>query len=178
MTAAVQPGDVILARTGGLAGTMIRLGAALRGRPDLVNHAAVAHHTDAHGVLWLIEGRPGGVGWRDARAYLGSPWTITNRTQPKTGAQRAAVCKTMEAMLGTPYSWAQIAEDAGLAFGLKDIWAERAGGKPPGEIVCSSLAAYAYDKAGLSAPAPADYAHVTPGDWTAWLIQNRWLSQA
>ena len=174
----LQPGDVILVRTGGLAAAMIRLGAALRGAPNLSNHIAVAHHADAHGTLWAIEGRPGGAGWRDAGAYLASPWTVTNRVQPKTAVQRAAVCKTMEAMLGTAYSWAEIAEDAGMAFGLKDIWSEKVNGTPPGEIVCSSLAAYAYDKAGLPAPSPADYAHVTPGDWTAWLIQNRWSSPA
>jgi hypothetical protein len=176
VTAAVQPGDVLLVRSGGFAGAMIRLGAALRDTPNLSNHVCVVHHTDAHGTVWAIEGRPGGVGWRDARAYLESPWTITNRIQPKTDAQRAAVCTTMEAMLGTPYSWTEIVQDAGMALGLHSVWAEKVNGQPPGEIVCSSLAAYAYDKAGLSAPEPADYKHVTPGDWTAWLIANRWTS--
>ena len=64
----LQPGDVILVRTGGLAATMIRFGAALRGAPNLNNHVAVAHHLDAHGTLWCVEGSPGGAGWRDARA--------------------------------------------------------------------------------------------------------------
>lgn len=170
----VQPGDVLAVRSGSFAAAAIRLGAALLGRPNLSSHIAVVHHTDAHGTIWTLEGRPGGVGWRDAKAYLESPWTLTNAAQPKTAAQRERVCDTMLAMIGTQYSWQTIAEDAAIAFGLKDIWAEKVNGKPPGEIVCSSLAAYAYDKAGLAAPSPADYAHVTPGDWDQLILENRW----
>jgi len=175
MTApALQPGDVLAVRMGGWAGRLIRLGAALRGLPDLDAHIAVMHHADAQGTAWAIEGRPGGVGWADAAAYLASPWTMTNIAQPKTGPQRAAVCQVMEAMLGTPYSWSAIAGDAAVALGLKDIWSEKVNGTLPGGIVCSSLAAYGYDRAGLTAPGPGDYAHVTPGDWLQLIITNRW----
>jgi len=82
---AVQPGDVLAVRGGGLAGKLIRLGAAFRGQPNLDAHIAVVHHTDEHGTVWALEGRPGGVGWRDAKAYLASPWTVTNAGQPKNG---------------------------------------------------------------------------------------------
>jgi len=54
----LRPGTVLVTRSGGFAGTMIRFGAALRGKPNLQNHVAVAHHTDVHGTLWCIEGRP------------------------------------------------------------------------------------------------------------------------
>ena len=43
----------------------------------------------------MVEGRPGGAGWRDARDYLTSKWTLTNAAQPKTAEQRDAVCATM-----------------------------------------------------------------------------------
>jgi hypothetical protein len=168
----VQPGDVLCVRSPGLAGKLIRIGAEMAGQPGLDNHVAVAHHVDAHGTLWVLEGRPGGVGWRQADDYLKSPWTVANTGQPKTLVQRSAVCKTAEAMIGTAYSWEAIAADAGMAFGLKDIWAEKAGGRLPGGIVCSSLAAFAYDRNGLPAPGPADYAHVTPADWVAFILEH------
>jgi hypothetical protein len=178
-----QPGDIFAVRSPGTAGRLIRFGAALRelvtgsAEPNLDNHIAVVHHTDKAGTLWVLEGRPGGVGWRDAGDYLKSPWTVTNVGQPKTDAQRKQICGITEAMIGTAYDWAAIAEDGALAFGLKDIWTEKASGQVPAHIVCSSLAAYAYDKAGVPAPAgPGDYRHVSPADWTAFILSGRWES--
>ncbi len=176
--AAVQPGDILATRSPGMGGRLIRFGAAMRelvtgqAEPNLQNHVAIVHHQDAHGTLWALEGRPGGVGWRQADDYLASPWTLSNAGQPKTAGQRAAVCKTAEAMIGTAYDWRAIVEDAGAAFGLHGVWAEKAGGQVPGHIVCSSLAAYAYDRAALAAPEPEDYAHVTPSDWVAFIIEH------
>jgi hypothetical protein len=168
-----QPGDILAVRGGGTTGKLIRLGAALRGQPNLNAHIALMHHTDTHGTHWLLEGRPGGVGWRDATDYLKSPWTITNPGQPKTDAQRAAVCKTTEAMIGTAYDWEAIAADAAGAFGLDHVWEPGWNGQVPGHVVCSSLAAYAYTKAGLGRPSQAlDGRGVTPADWTTFIFTH------
>jgi hypothetical protein len=170
---AVQPGDVILVRTGSTAAAAIRLGAALLGRPNLANHVAVIHHTDAHGTVWALEGRPGGVGWRDAKTYLSSPWTIANPRQPKNAAQRQAVCGVMLAMIGTAYDWAGIAADTLGAFHLDRLWRPAwKDGTVPGQVVCSSLAAYAYARAGLTCPPGGR--EVTPGDWTELIMANKW----
>jgi hypothetical protein len=173
VTAALQPGDVILVRSGGLAGTMIRLGAALRDAPNLSNHVAVAHHLDAHGTLWCVEGRPGGAGWRDAKAYTGSAWTLDNSAQPKTGLQCAAVCTIMAALVGTPYDWEAIAADAAADLHLDTAWLPAWNGTVPGHVVCSSLAAYAYAKAGL--PGPAADRTVQPADWDTWILTRGWI---
>jgi hypothetical protein len=168
----LQPGDVILARSGGFAAAMIRLGAALRDAPNLQNHVAVAHHTDAHGTLWVAEGRPGGAGWRDAKAYLASPWVLTNAEQPKTGAQRQAVCDVMQAMIGTAYDWEAIAADAAADLHLDTAWLPAWNGTVPGHAVCSSLAAYAYGKAGLHCPAGGR--QVQPSDWDTFILTRAW----
>jgi hypothetical protein len=169
----VAPGDVLVIRTGSVAAAMIRLGAALRGHPNLSNHVAVVHHTDAHGTVWTIEGRPGGAGWRDAKTYLASPWTIANRRQPKTPEQRHAVCAAMLAMIGTAYDWEAVAADTLNAFRLGDLWRPSwKDGTVPGQVVCSSLAAWAYAKAGLTCPPGGR--EVTPGDWTELIMSNRW----
>lgn len=172
MTAAVQPGDVILARSGGLAAAMIRLGAALRDQSNLSSHVAVVHHADPHGTVWCVEGRPGGVGWRDASAYLVSPWVLTNAGQPKTAGQRAAVCATMQAMLGTAYDWEAIAADAASDLHLDTAWLPGWHGTVPGHVVCSSLAAYAYGKAGLGCPAGGRT--VQPSDWDQFILTRGW----
>jgi hypothetical protein len=166
------PGDVILARSGGFAGAMIRLGAALRNAPNLSSHVAVAHHVDAHGTLWCVEGRPGGVGWRDARAYTRSAWTLTNAGQPKTDLQRVAACKVMAALVGTAYDWEAVVADGAADLHLDTAWLPAWNGTVPGHVVCSSLAAYAYGKAGL--PCPAGGRQVQPADWDAWILTRAW----
>jgi len=174
---AVTPGDLLVTRSKGTGSFLIRLGAALRDRPNLVNHVAVVHHMDANGVTWCIEGRPGGVGWRDARDYLKAPYTVTNASQPKSAEQRATVVEGAAALLGTPYDWAAICQDAAGAFGLDDVWQLRWGraGTVPGHVVCSSLAAWLYSKAELECP-PGDR-EVTPADWLAMWIQHDWDSK-
>ena len=174
MTTAVQPGDVLAVRSGGLAGAAIRLGAALRDQVNLSNHIAVVHHTDEHGTVWALEGRPGGAGWRDAKTYLASPWTVTNAGQPKTPGQRETVCATMTAMIGTAYDWQAIVADAAGAFGLSGIWHPAWDGTVPAHVVCSSLAAYGYGKAGLECP--KDGRETTPAEWVDLIMANRWQS--
>lgn len=146
----VLPGDVLAVRSGGFAAEMIRLGAALTGKPDISNHIAVVHHVTGM-TTWCIEGRPGGVGWRNAADYLSSHWTLTNADQPKSPAQRSAVCEAAVALLGTPYDWAAIVGD-----GLDDLhlW-DPVDGQVHGETVCSALAAAVYDRAGLARPREA-----------------------
>ena len=175
--ALVAPGDILAVRSPGTAGRLIRFGSAMRelvtgaAEPNLDNHIAVVHHTDKAGTLWVLEGRPGGVGWRQASDYLASPWTLSNAGQPKTPAQRKAVCDAMHAIIGVAYDWEAIAADAGDAFGLDRVWQPGWDGKVPGHVVCSSSAAYAYTKAGLGRPDQvADGREVTPADWVAFIL--------
>jgi len=172
-----QPGDVLVIDGTSDVAKLIEAGAILDGCPA-ASHVAVFHHVDDAGVPWTIEGRPGGVGWADARAYLRDPRTVANVLQPKTAAQRAQVCALAAKLLGTPYDWlGGIAEDAMNALGLGALWAEKdpATGLVPGHVVCSSLAAWVYDRSGLAAPHPDDWRHVQPGDWAAWVTEQGWL---
>jgi hypothetical protein len=160
---------VLCVRTSGFAAAAIRLGAALRGKPDISNHVAVVHHTDTEGTTWVIEGRPGGVGWRDAADYLASRQTLTNAAQPKTAEQRKLITRAMEAMLGKAYDWDAIAND-----GLEDLhlWAPYAG-QVHGETVCSALAAYGYDMGRTPRPKGQERL-VQPGDWDEFIITRGW----
>ena len=172
---AQQPGDVLVTRSNSVFGALIRLGAAIRDQPNLGNHVAVVHHTDKSGTVWVIEGRPGGVGWRDATDYLRSRWTITNTGQPKTPAQRTTVVQAVHAALGTPYDWGGgIAADAATALHLPDLWAEKWDGRVPGHVVCSSLAAWAYNTAGLAHPLYDDLPRTTPADWDQFILTRGW----
>lgn len=178
LTPVVFPGDVLAVRSPGFATRLIRAGAGLKelvtgtAEPNLDNHIAVVHHTDPHGVLWVIEGRPGGVGWRQANDYLASPWTVHNAKQPKSAVQRQVICDTMHTLLGTPYDWEAIVADAGEAFGLAHAWEPSWHGRVPGHVDCSSLAAYSYSRTTLARPAGSR--EVTPADWVAFIIENRY----
>jgi len=79
-------------------------------------------------------------------------------------------------LLGTGYDWiGGIAEDAALALHLPQLWTpDPASGQVPAHVVCSSLAAWVYDRAGLDAPGRGDWEHVTPGAWALFIGQRGW----
>lgn len=173
-TANVQPGDILAVSTGdGLAARMIRLGAAVMNRPNLANHIAIVHHVDAEGVLWVLEGRPGGVGWRQASDYLASPYTVSNVLQEKTPKQRALLSREAVKLVGTRYDWEAIADDAAMAFHITiPTWNPSFGSGVPAHLVCSSFAAYLYAKAGLAHP--KGDRNVSPADWVDLILANHW----
>jgi hypothetical protein len=170
----IQPGDVLAVRTPpSVFGTLIRFGAWLHHQPDHVDHVVVAHHRDAAGTLWGVEGRPGGVGWVDIATY-DNRWLVSNAAQYKTADQRRQVCTAAAHLLGVGYDWAAIGVDAVTAVGFDHLWrAGDFGGRPPAHVVCSSLASWVYRRVGLAEPVgPQRYS--TPADWAAWMIEEGW----
>jgi hypothetical protein len=170
---ALRPGDVLAVRTSGLAAELIRVGEELSGKPGLENHIAVFHHWDGQ-VPWGLEGKPGGVGWADLRAYLGSVYTINNCLQPdRDDAGRAQVAAEAERMLGTAYDWQAIADDTLRAFHMADLFASTWHGIVPGMTVCSSFAAFLYGRQGWERP-QVPGRDTEPGDWCAFITEHRW----
>ena len=179
--ATLLPGDVVLVRTNGLAGLLIRFGAALLDRPNVHNHVAIVSHRDEAGTLWGVEARPGGVGWVDMANYVADVYTISNAEQPKTDAQRAAIVQAAESMLQTPYDWTAIAADAMKAIRADRLWKAKNFGadEVPAQVVCSSLADYVYAKVGLANPGMVDGDAVrftTPADWDLFIETKGWQS--
>lgn len=173
MAPQLLPGTLLACRSTGFAGRMIRLGAALRDQPNLDNHIALVHHTDRHGTTWCLEGRPGGVGWRDARDYARSRWTVSNAGQALTSDDRHELAKDGLALIGTAYDWEAIAADGLKSFGIPlDLaWAPGPGGSVNGHVVCSSYAAYLYGRRNLARPEGDRL--VTPADWVdLWTIRG------
>lgn len=169
-------GDVLCTRSTGWAVFWIRLGAALLDRPNTVNHVIVVHHWDSAGTLWGIEGRPGGVGYVDVKRHLASPYTLTNKDQPKDEGQRFVIAKAAEGLLGTPYDWRGIVEDGMRAIGAQELWRDNWGKNnvPPAHVVCSSFADWLYDHVGLLSPGRQFDRNVTPGDWAKFIVEKEW----
>lgn len=172
----VLPGDLLLTRNNAWWARVIRFGALLTGQMEAWNHVAIFHHTDAAGTPWAIEGRPGGVGWQDARKYLKDPRTLTNIGQPKTDAQREKVAAGAEGLLGVAYDWRSIGMDAIAATRLDFAWThnDSSGDGAPAQVVCSSLADWLYNDAGLTNPGKMPWQLTTPADWAELIVQNRW----
>ena len=170
----VGPGDVVCTRNPkGWPARLIRLGAALKDKPNTVNHVIVVHHRDDAGVMWGIEGRPGGVGWVDMRTAMAGAYTTHNADQPKTPEQRVQVCEVIAGMLGTPYDWEGIALIGAEAVGVQQLWAStRWGTAPPAHVVCSALADWGYERVGLRSPAPDRTC--APWDWDAFNRERLW----
>lgn len=171
------PSDVVVVRTPGIWSWVIRFGQMLQRKPDLRNHVAVFHHSDAV-MTWYLEGRPSGLGWRafplGADGYASSKWTVSNAAQPRTPAQRAAICERMEQLIGRPYDWAAIEEDAATALRLPGLWRKWGTGRQlPGHVVCSSSAAWAYKEEAVAAPA-LDGRFTEPADWDDFIMTEGW----
>jgi hypothetical protein len=173
---ALGVGDLLLTRGNNDTSEWIRAGAELEGFDNTatsINHVAVVHHVDEAGTLWLIEGRPGGVGWKDAETYLTSSHTINNAQQPKTIDQRVHLQHLAVGLLGTPYDWAAIIADGMRAIGHKDLWASKQWGpQAPAHVVCSSFADWMYEQVGLESPRPDRTC--TPADWAALFVAKGW----
>lgn len=171
-------GDVICTRSDTRQSAWIRFQAAVMGRPNTVNHVAIYMGPGSDEVPRVIEARPGGVGWRDAASYLEDYWTIDNSEQPKTARHREKIGNAALALLGTPYDWVGIGQNAMEAIHAPDIYRHKRwkDGKSPDHVVCSSLADWVYAEAGLANPGKTDRgdALTTPGDWAEFIVTKAW----
>ncbi len=180
---AFQPGDVWAVDAVGFGRIPIIIGSWLAGHRAPVDHVVTVHHQDKNGVWWGIEGRPSGVGWVDMSSYFATRAQLRaargNFSQPRTLAQRQAVCKLMEGLLGTSYDWVGgIVADFDASLHAEDLakivdrwWGWNDGVSRPPHVVCSSAAAWAYGKLGLAHPGGAQEL-VTPADW--WRFNGQW----
>jgi len=175
-------GDVLVTREGPwIVSALIRLGAKLTGLPAKVNHAIIVHHRDEQGIMWGIEGRPGGVGWRDLSVPLTGVLTNANNDQPKTEDQRYLIATAAEALFATPYDWNAIMDHVKEALRLWSPhgpveWTDE---EVPAHVVCSSFADWAYEKVGLSNPGGSKLTRMTaPGDWDRFMMRKEWENGA
>lgn len=178
---APHPGMVLAVHTAGMFAEGIRMGSVLIDETSAQNHILVLHHQDTvTGRWWGIEGRPGGVGWRDASDYLSNVATVSNQHQPLDTGQQALVCSTMQQTLGTPYDWDAIMQDAARDLHLPETWAgthenwNNVRGSVPAHVVCSSVAAWAYRQASAEYPRQVDLRHTQPADWVQFILANNY----
>ena len=154
---------------------LIRIGGWLRGhRRNRSNHVVMVHHRDDAGVWWGIEGRPGGVGWVDLATY--PHITSTNAGQPKTEAQRIALCSIGAGMLGVDYDWTAIAADTRMALRLRHLWKSKDfGEESPAHVVCSSAWDWAYEHLTMASPCCTEGTRwTTPADWEGFNRASGW----
>lgn len=180
----LHPGDVLLTRNDKWPGRLIRFGAALRelitGRPhpNLRNHVVVVTHRDLLGVLWGIEATADGVTDADLTHRVRSAWVSSNIDQPKTPTQRARVVDVVRAMRGTAYDWEAIIGDGLDALGIDKFWRPvdfPDDDRLPLATVCSALADYAYQRAGLPSPnGNTGGRFTTPADWDTFCTTRAW----
>src|ERR1700745_863869 len=134
-----KPGDVFTVQTSGDVSDTIKFGEAMQGKPNLDNHVAGMHHWDGD-IPWGLEGKPGGVGWVDMRAYIGHPMAHKHCPQPyPLDSERAVVSNDAQEMLGTKYDWEAIGGDSFAALHVKLYHLTWPHGLVPGEVVCSSF---------------------------------------
>ena len=184
------PGDVLAVAAGRwLVREVIELGERMRGLAAPVDHVIVVTHLDATGRWMGIQGQPGGVGVTDCTPYLRAKVTRSNFRQQKAAEgspEMNAFLASCAKSLGIQYDWCGIAEDALDALHVHDLtalidplwrWPSKHG-RMPGHVVCSSLAAMLYERAGWAHPDLGDERQCEPSDWWHWSDQEQWLGAA
>lgn len=180
-----SPGDVLAVWSdASVWSDLIRAGEALRGQPAVASHVVIVTHLDGHGRWTGIAGQPGGVGLCDCTPYLADSRTRSNHDQPKPGGQQAILTflASCAKSVGTRYDWVGIGEDTADALHLNDLTEaiNAVYGWPanhhliPGEVVCSSLAAWQYENVSWAHPGPGAERNSTPGDWWNWSDRQLW----
>lgn len=148
------PGDFGVVRTGGWQGRLIRIGT-----DSPVNHAFVYV-----GDGKVIEARPGGAGYARLSKYRNVKWSTGVPSLELTDAQRAQVFAAAERLVGTPYSWVDIAALSLACLGLRwralDKRIERLD-----RLICSQLADVLRERIGSHLFTDGRLpCQVTPGD--------------
>lgn len=195
MTVEAAPGVVLAVWTGtSLADNLIRAGEALLGKPAVSNHVVIVTHKDAKGRWIGIQGQPGGVGLTDCTRYLTDTRTRGNYGQiaalaasrPAFSTELVTFLASCAASLGVRYDWVGIAEDTAAALrlnvlreALNQVYKWPAGhGQMPGEMVCSSLAAWQYEHAEWPHPDPGSERTCEPAGWWDWSDRRLWAPAA
>jgi hypothetical protein len=168
---------------------VIELGERMRGLACPVDHVIVVTHQDAAGRWNGIQGQPGGVGPVDCTPYLQAGVTRSNFWQPKAEEGTPAMNTFLASCaktLGFQYDWVGIGEDFLDALHVHDLtalidplwrWPSKYG-QMPGHVVCSSLAAMLYERAGWPHPDLKNERQCEPADWWRWSDQRQWLTAA
>jgi hypothetical protein len=170
----VDVGDALCVRTSGFFSWLIRCGAWLQRKPSSVDHVAIVSRVDPDGTVWVVEAwSTTGVREHNAADYLASPYTVTNAKQPKTPQQRGQIATMAESLLHRGYDWLGIVGDAAQVFRLPDPFVRQwSASEPPKRFVCSSLAAWVYQAAGLVCPTEQRF--TSPADWVSCIDEHGW----
>lgn len=165
---APQPGDLGLVITHGLGSTLIRLGDRIEAWRKHLPHEPFNHVIVAVSPRQAVQAEPSGANYVNIDAY---PQTTWFGWPGITGAQRQAVSLAARRLVGTGYSWLDI---AALTLDCLGWDVQRDDGKLTligrriarnDRLVCSALADLAYQIAGLhlydDGRMPGE---VTPGD--------------
>jgi hypothetical protein len=193
MTVQAAPGVVLAVWTSSsLAANLIRAGEALMGKPAVANHVIIVTHRDAENRWIGIQGQPGGVGLVDCTPFLGDAHTRGNYDQvaalaagrPAFSTELKTFLASCAASLGVRYDWAGIAEDTAAALrlnvlreALNQVYRWPSGsGQMPGEMVCSSLAAWQYEHVKWPHPDPGTERQCNPAGWWDWSDRHSWTA--
>lgn len=173
----MAPGDVLAVATSNRwPARLIRAGEALSGKPCIDNHVVVVHHRRADRTWIGVAANPSGVGWTRLEPYLGRRGTRINSGQPIPAPARKAIADGAAKLIGTAYDWDAIVVDGLADLGVPTGWADSWRGQPAA-LVCSSLAAWLYRKAGVPHPCLGRERYCQPSDWAAWVDSEGWVGK-
>lgn len=182
--ATLRPGDVIVTRSPGWMGRMIRIGAAMLDVPSTHNHVILAHHIDDLGHWQGIEARGDGIGWRDLDRLMDNQWAISTANMPRDDSTLPLLLTLAEDMVGkVAYDYRGIAWDALTAVGINRQWQwvefpetdYSKDGRLPAYTVCSAAWDWGYEQAHWPNPGGAlQTRRTTPGNWSQFALTEAW----
>lgn len=176
-TSTLKPGDVLVIQSS-IFGVkwLIKLQAILSGgwKYRQAGHVVIVDHTDSENRVWGIEARADGIGWLDLSKFSGK-WYVVNNEQPRTTEVDTRLVTIAREMLGKPYDYMSYLDIALQTLGISDKWTDFKGNDIPPHFICSALADYVYEKAGLPNPGSFEITRfTTPWQWFRFIDKKQW----
>lgn len=163
-----KPGDIGLARIGGVLGFFVMLGQALAGDASRWTHTFIVLDDET-----VIAGQPGGARIDPLSMYKNNAIYVQ---MDLSDEKRREIVMTARAMEGIPYGWLNYLAIGLARLGIKPKWLRKfiASNKT---MICSQLSDEVYRLCGIHMFTDGRLSgEVTPGDVAGWLLEKDWIS--
>lgn len=166
-----DPGDFGLARGGGTAGYLVRLGTFSR-----YGHAVICVGQNHDGSVQIIE-----AAGRGARLRRVQPRDLVWSAFVMTSVQRQTIVKSAQQCIGIPYDYGDIAMFVTRSLGVKVQRLGRAlrlnqdvstKDHPDDKLICSELVVWCYRQAGIDLALGIAAGDVSPGDLADFIVRH------
>lgn len=170
----LTPGMIGFAKIRGFVGFLIRLGQWFLKDDSRWTHVFIYLGEGPYGKYTIFAAQPGGARYDDLREISEVAWLSMLRPTPE---QFDVIKRECDRLKGVSYSFLDYLSLGLLRFGIKWEWV-RNRVRDSGHMICSQLADFVYNMAGIHLFQDREHMDVSPGDLANLAVERIWLAPA